>query len=315
MTIRAAMIPLLVASLVLAASLATAAEEPRAKALFQEGLAAMMAGDLEGGCPKIESAYQISGGAGALFTAAECYAKWGKPTTALLYYRDYLKVYARLEANVRSRQAERAKLAATQVAALNALAPSLRVVVTGDDRAGVEVTVDGVRVRDDALDAPLLLEVGSHRVEVKTAAGRTTSRTFELVEGAQRRWEVKLGGDPEPDPPPPEPEPESWSSLQAAGVVIAGTGVALVVVGSITGGLAIAERGTVDDRCVDLVCDQEGLDAADSGRTLGDVSTATLAIGGAALITGIVLLAVGAGDDGDSSAGLGLRPDGLQWRF
>jgi len=313
--VRTAIGLLLLAAATFVGSVADAGEPDRAKTLFKEGIDEMQAGNYASACPKIEEAYQLTQGTGALFTLAECYAQWGRPATALGHYRAYLTLYARLPADVRGKQEERAKLATTQVAALGALVPTLRIVLTGDDRRGATVTVDGQTVPNEALDGPLELEAGTHRAVVTAADGRTVEQSFDLAEGVQRRWEAKLQSPTTAPAPKQKTSPTGGRGTPAktAGFVIGGIGVAAIAVGAVTGGLALGKRSTVDEHCAALICDQQGLDAAGSGRTLGDVSTATLVIGSAALVTGVVLLIVGY--QGSKTEAMSLTPHGVGWRF
>jgi hypothetical protein len=310
----------LVATAALLSSHAAAEESDRAKGLFKAGVAEMMAGNYASGCPKIGSAYVMTRGTGALFTLAECYAQWGKPLAAHGHYREYLKRYARLSAEDRKRQAERAELATTQMAALGALVPTLRIVIPGGERSRATVTVDGKKAPRGALSGPVKLEVGEHEVVVTTADGERVSRRFELAEGEEQQWEVDLEGSSDSGDGTgrsgdtgQESSSSGFTSTQIAGFVVGGIGVAGLAVGGITGGLAVGKKGVVEDHCDELLCDQEGLDAANSGDMLGNVSTVTLAVGGAALVTGILLLALGSEDV--TTGALQVRPEGVRWTF
>jgi hypothetical protein len=66
--------------------------------------------------------------------------------------------------------------------------------------------------------------------------------------------------------------------------------------------LVFAKKDVVDDNCVDLVCNQEGLDAVDEAETLGLVSNISFGVGLAAVAAG-VLMVVLAPDDEDEAAG------------
>ena len=65
------------------------------------------------------------------------------------------------------------------------------------------------------------------------------------------------------------------------GYVLAGVGAAGVVVGGVTGIMVLGKKKTADEHCYPefRACDQEGVDANESGRTLGTVSTVGFAIG------------------------------------
>jgi hypothetical protein len=78
--------------------------------------------------------------------------------------------------------------------------------------------------------------------------------------------------------------------------VIGVAGVAGLVVGGVTGGLTLAKKSTVGQHCGAAVgstdstaCDQTGLAAVSSGRTLGWASTAALIAGGAGVAAAVVM--------------------------
>jgi hypothetical protein len=63
-----------------------------------------------------------------------------------------------------------------------------------------------------------------------------------------------------------------------------GVGAASLLVGGVSGVLAVGKASTVKEHCDgDYLCDQEGVDAASSGRLLAPLSTVTL-IAGAGLV-------------------------------
>jgi len=101
--------------------------------------------------------------------------------------------------------------------------------------------------------------------------------------------------------------------MKTAAVVAGGVGVVGLVIGLITGGMAMGEAGTIEDNCVDTLCNQEGLDAADSGQTLAAVSTAGFIIGGIGLAAGTTLWLLapdGEAEEPGPQAGLTVSPGG-----
>ena len=64
-----------------------------------------------------------------------------------------------------------------------------------------------------------------------------------------------------------------------AGLTLAGVGGASLIASAVTGGLFMSSKSTVDERCIDGRCDQDGIDAANRGETLALVNTVTLAGG------------------------------------
>jgi hypothetical protein len=293
----------------------------QAKVLFKQGLDDMMAERYDSGCPALEQSYQLSGLAGALFTLAECNAKWGKMATALKHYRSYLAAYSKLSPEKREKQGERQKLASEQVAALQGAAPKLVIALAAGTPEGVIIKRDGELVPADDIGAPMPVDPGGHSVEATFPSGETKTYEVEMAAAENKRLVIRLPSAGEQDAPAPD-EDGSGDSMRTWALVIGGVGLVGVVVGAATGAGAIATRGTLDDNCVDTVCNQEGKDAADTTKLLGNISTISFAVGGAALVTGVVLYLIAPnGEDTEASAArwsLGPTGDGrgaqLQWR-
>ena len=85
-------------------------------------------------------------------------------------------------------------------------------------------------------------------------------------------------------------------------MVLLAVGGATLLVGAISGGLAVSAKGDADELCPDKVCSPEGREAVDDASTKAMVSNVTLGIGAAAAVAGIVCLVVGANDDGEEAA-------------
>lgn len=112
---------------------------------------------------------------------------------------------------------------------------------------------------------------------------------------------------PAPGTKPPQtaaaPAPPAPTGDQAPGgrrvavYVIGGVGLAGLVAGGVTGGLALGKKSVIEEHCGagigsadKAACDQTGLDAGQSVKTLGLVSTIGLVAGVAGVGTGAVLL-------------------------
>jgi hypothetical protein len=94
---------------------------------------------------------------------------------------------------------------------------------------------------------------------------------------------------------------------------VGGLGVAAVVGGAIAGGLALDKKADADAACPDpMRCNDAGVDAASTGRTLALVSTAAIVGGVAALGAGATLLFTAPASTPPSAGG---APQGLALRF
>ncbi|APR88190.1 hypothetical protein A7982_13539 [Minicystis rosea] len=200
--------------------------------------------------------------------------------------------------------------ARVEMAALMPRIPNVVIIVRGAE--GVKVTMDGVDVPAAALGVKRAADPGAHVIRA-TAPGMLPAEVrLSLLEGKVENVDLTLNPDPAapralPQPPaiappltaplapsPPPAAPEGISTHKALGLAALGTGATGLVVGAITGGLALAKHGAILDQCPDGRCyasQQSALASdVDAFHTLGTVSTATFAAGGVLAATGVVLL-------------------------
>src|SRR5262249_48368336 len=88
----------------------------------------------------------------------------------------------------------------------------------------------------------------------------------------------------------------SGGTGRAVGFGVAGLGIAGIAVGAVTGLMASSKAsGAKNDpsQCVDGFCTAAGGDALNSAGTLPHVSTIGFAVGGLALVTGVLLIVTG----------------------
>src|SRR5690606_37900600 len=90
--------------------------------------------------------------------------------------------------------------------------------------------------------------------------------------------------------PDDEPLPSPEGDALVPAYVVFGVGGAALLAGAITGAISLSIVADVEERCIDGHCPPEDEDEARVASRLGTASTATLAIGGAAIATGIILV-------------------------
>ena len=212
---------------------------------------------------------------------------------------------------------------------LDALAlriPSVVISVKGNDAA--KVTLDGIEVPTAALGVKRPVDPGKHVVTASAAGFATSEVTVILAEGKSETVTLKLKrGEAEPPPvvaivpaakppvatpmpptaattpalmPPtqPEPAPEqskgNGSTQKTIGLVALGVGAAGLLVGGITGGMAVSKHGELSESCSDGHCpkgsEPQFGSSIDSYNTLGTLSTIGFIAGGALAATGVVLI-------------------------
>jgi tetratricopeptide (TPR) repeat protein len=98
-------------------------------------------------------------------------------------------------------------------------------------------------------------------------------------------------GTTEQAPPHEVGTTEQKGSLLPGGLALGLGGVSLAV-GAITGGLSLSKVSDLESICPNKNCRPEEQGKADAAKTLGNVSTATFILGGAAIAAGVVLVVV-----------------------
>ena len=272
---------------------ASVSDSSRAQQLYDAGLAAMLDGNYSEGCAKLAESHRLDPLPGALFTLAECRRRNGQRAAAFTHFRAYVDLLPTLPRQEQIAQQERAALARKHVEALSGQVArvTLEVPHLAHDAT---ITVDGDRWEASALGVERALDAGEHSIVVSREDGREVSRRVVLGGGERRRVVIELPDETSDAPADTAPTPQSsdedgLSDVAVAGLVVGGVGAAALIVGAVSGGLALSAKSTVDDNCDELACNQDGLDAAERGRTLGTVSTVAVIVGAAGVATGVTL--------------------------
>ena len=172
--------------------------------------------------------------------------------------------------------------------------------------AKITVTVGGAPVPDALLGAERPTDPGTRDVVASAPGYLTQKTTVTLAEGGHQAVTLRLPLDPNaakpgaeipatavvapPPPPPPPPAPAAPASngAKTLGYVLIGTGAAGIVVGSITGALALQKKGNLD--CPDNHCSGSDADTLHGAKHMALASTISFAIGIPAAAIGTVLL-------------------------
>ena len=257
--------------------------------LFREGRNAMQDKDYETACARFAESQKKEPAPGTSLNLGECEER----RNHLIAARD-----AFVSAAANFLTADKKGYASGRAEALDKRIPRIVVKVAGAPKGTV------VRANDRVIEqgVELRLDPGDVVFTVEAPASRTKKLTVTLKEGHDLT-PVELGpleveGLVVPKPKvetvvvaPPPPAPSGPSGLRTAGWVLAGVGVASLVVGGVTGIMTLDRASTVKDHCDgDLACDPEGSSAASSGKTLSLVSTITVIGGVVGIGAGGVLL-------------------------
>jgi hypothetical protein len=276
-------------SLALALLATSAAGQPRdraaADALFQAARAEFDRGDFASACEKFAESHRLDPAPGTLLNLALCHEKTGRIASAWEGFRQVADML----------HDERVDFARTRSSSLESRLPWLTLHLPNEATDGVRVFRDGIELGSASLGIPLPVDPGTHTLVVEAPGRLRSTRTISMREAQRQDVTLDLGPDqPVSTPAPPRrPKPASESPPSNDHTwtwVAGGIGVAGVATSLATGALAVSSKRTLETHCVDRRCDDQGLDAANAGRTYATISTVSGAVGILGLGVGTYLL-------------------------
>jgi len=283
------------AAIVLRAAPALAGDEAAAEALFLEAKRLAAEGKLAEACPKFAESNRLDRGAGTLIHLADCYEKNHQTASAWATFREAASAAQGLG------RSDWEKLASNRAAALEPKLARLTIKVT-EPAESIAVTRDGAPTSQASWGVPIPVDVGTHTV-LATAPGRKPFKTSIAIRTDGDRDEVVVpklehaaGGNASTTPAGPAPAETDGathgSSQRTIGFVVGGVGIAGLAVGAITGLMAIGKNNDSKQMCPESgACGSSAaVDAADSARKLGTVSTIAFIAGGLGVAFGAALL-------------------------
>jgi Ni,Fe-hydrogenase I small subunit len=101
------------------------------------------------------------------------------------------------------------------------------------------------------------------------------------------------------------------SGLAIGGIVVGAIGLVAVGVGAGLGATVLSDASDAendDTLCPAMQCSPAGRDVIDTATTKAHISTVLLAVGGAATLGGVVMLALGLTDDSSGDTALSVMP-------
>lgn len=251
---------------------ATCAE---AESIFKVARAKVEAKDYDEAIPLLKQSLALcrSPKLGALYNLALAEQALGKTAAAYLHYAEFTR-----DVQVQDERYDQSKHAMGTMYAENA---HLRFVNLEHLLAGSTVLLDDAAVGKFTTGYEIPAESGRHSIVIREPGQ------------SERRLSVdmRLGQAQDVDVKPPKP---SWFTRKNVGFVVGGVGVANLVAGVITGSLAWQKRTELTTGCAkpEAFCTTaDGINNhIETGKTLGDASTATFIIGGALTAVGATLV-------------------------
>ncbi len=209
---------------------------------------------------------------------ARCQRKLGKLLDARATYERILAEDLPKDASPQFVQAH--VEAGREVESLKQRIPTLQVTVTGIPAGEAQVLLDGAPLAEGQKE----LDPGTYTVEVRRRGVTVSTQKVTLAEGKPQVIPVDLG-------PGGGGGPGGQGSLGwiVPGSIAAGIGVVSLGVGAITGALSLSKVSDIKKSCTNNVCPMTLAGEGDSARLLGNVSTATLVVGGVGVAAGVAL--------------------------
>ncbi len=200
--------------------------------------------------------------------------------------------------------------------------PKVLITVEPNDAANVVVTMNGSPLSGLTLGIPGSINPGTYTFEAQ-ADGMTAAK---LVVSVSERTtaDVKLLLSPVGKPPiesnvKVRASEDEWPPARVASIPIMITGGALLVAGGTLFGLSAMRRSEADARYVECPdCEAEVTSIDDEATLFGNLGIGFVAGGGAALLSGILMVALIGGDTGEvepGRVGFTITPDdvGVTW--
>ncbi len=272
-----------------------------ARTLGYEGISDFQAGKFPSAADKLDRAYQALRVPSLGLWSARALEKNGKLVAAA---ERYLEVQ-RLDPGTGDVAVQKAAQAdaKTEHAALEPRIPSIVIELEGASANEVKVTANGVEVPSSLIGIKRPVDPGTVILEAQHGA-RTAREEATLGEGETKTIVLRFSASTTPTVVGPvvtteQPKPvtddqaakpaASGSGLRTVGFVTLAVGGAAVVAGAVTGGLAMAKRGSIDG-CEGNRCPPSARASVGEYNDLRTISSVCFIGGGVLAATGLVLV-------------------------
>ncbi|MBK9267057.1 MAG: tetratricopeptide repeat protein [Polyangiaceae bacterium] len=244
---------------VLTASPVARASVSLAEALFHQGIELMESGRYDEACPKLEQSLAGERRSVTILALADCNTKRGRLTAAIKGYEEYLHEYEKFSSEKQKAHEGYAKEARVQRDVLLLDVAAIVLVAPPGNSTNFEATVDGVKIGNNSLGLPFVVDPGDHTVILRAPGVAAKEIHLHLKKGQSERISVALLNSaasastrivPEKqyywDPPPTLPPNHG---LRTGGFLALGVGTSGLVVGTVALVLAVSAKNESNQYC------------------------------------------------------------------
>lgn len=280
-----------------------------ARRLADEGQSLFEAGDYRGAIARLREA-------DAKFPAPTLKLAWAEAHEKLAQLLEARAVYAKIaeEKLDRFAPAEFHEAVATAKAALARLdeaIPRLAVELVGPPPPMLSLTLDGVALSTS--DRPISVNPGKHTLSIEMSGQPPETRSLDLKEKETRRIQIRWAATTATaaaKSSPPGTAAQGRSRSMVAPVLAFGVGGAGLVLGAVTGGIAMSKMDGFRQLCgPELQCPESVSGDLEGAKVAGHVSTVGFAVAGAGAALGALLLVLPGKKGGPASVAVG--PSGI----
>lgn len=261
-----------------------------AEDLYRRGLTAFEAQDYVNACPALMESYHIDPLPGALFTVATCELKAGKIATAFRRFGEFINLINSLAPAQQQQQSTRRAVAEQQRRDLSMDLPYIRIAWQGASPSDVQIYLNGTLLPPESIGIEFAVDPGEQVVEQRRAGRALSTQRVVIAKGERKAVTLVVQDLAPPQRIPTGPIRQPVTTSHALAYSIAGVGIVGLTLGSVTGVLAVHEKGIVNDECKGTICSARGKRAADFGKADGLVSTVGFGVGIAGLAISTVML-------------------------
>jgi hypothetical protein len=265
--------------------------------LFLEGQQALDAGDYPTAADRFERAEKLYHAPTIVLGLARAYKALRRYVEARERYNQVIREQLPAGASDAFRKAQ--EDARAEISSVEGQIGWVTLRITGPDEP--VVMIDAEQVPPASLGVRRAVNPGQHAVKVSAPGWHPAETTFAVAAGQAQ--EVKLTLEENPDDPALSSvggSDSTMDTLRLVGFVGIGVGAVGLIVGGITGGLAIGKHSELEDNCPNNQCPPEQQDNLDSFETMGTVSTVGFIAGGVLAAAGIALVVVSYTVGGDA---------------